>query len=98
MAKSVERCTFVVVHTKVKNQLIMGKHMTKTSKRYIVIGTSITGSMFSATVMDTKQPIVIHGVHYQDNGMKHYHAVCESQDIKDAKMIADALNWTIKRK
>jgi len=76
----------------------MGKHMTKTSKRYIVIGTSITGSMFSATVMDTKQPIMIHGVHYQDNGMKHYHAVCETQDIKDAKMIADALNWTIKRK
>jgi hypothetical protein len=48
--------------------------------------------MFSATVMDTKQPIMIHGVHYQDNGVKHYHAVCESQNIEDAKMITEALN------
>lgn len=54
---------------------------------------------FNATVMDTTKPIIIGGEHYaESDGQLHYETVCECFNLKDAKLICDALNAAEARK
>lgn len=59
------------------------------SPRYKVIDDSQSGHCcFECTVVDTAQPYMIHGKHYNDQ----YESVCETFDRADADLICAALN------
>ena len=57
--------------------------------RYAVVQDSQSGHCcFSATVVDTSRPKMVHGKHY--NGQ--FESVCECFEESEARMIAAALN------
>lgn len=61
----------------------------KPAPRYkIVTGSQSGHCCFEATVVDTKYPVIYHGIHYNDQ----YEAVCESFSASNAELIAAALN------
>jgi hypothetical protein len=53
---------------------------------------------FDFTVVDTEEPVVIHGEHYRDprTGDLQYEAVCECFTQENAKRVADALNEAVR--
>lgn len=57
--------------------------------RYIVVdGSQSAHCCFSATVVDTTRPVMIHGKHYENQ----FEPICECIDYDDAQRIADAMN------
>lgn len=61
----------------------------KKQPRYKVVGGSQSAHCcFTATVVDTYNPVIIDGEHYENQ----FAQVCECFDLEDAEKIADALN------
>lgn len=58
------------------------------SRYQVVDGSQSCHCCFVATVVDTTNPVLIGGKHYEN----HYEPVCECFDIEDARLIAKALN------
>lgn len=57
--------------------------------RYKVVeGSQSRHCCFDATVIDTSDPVIMHGQHYNNQ----YREVCECFDIEDAELICEALN------
>lgn len=61
--------------------------------RYKVINHSQSGSIFFCTVIDSKNPVMIHGKHFDNQ----YKSMCECMNKRDAEKIVNALNMNYKK-
>lgn len=59
-----------------------------TSRFKVVLGSQSGHCCFEATVIDTSEPVMLNGKHY--NGQ--FKAVCECMNMASAGVIAEALN------
>ena len=83
------------------NELLCATETTRgKDMRYKIVNGSNSGHCcFEATVMDMTKPEIIGGKHYAgSDGQLHYETVCECFNLKDAKLICDALNAAEARK